>query len=64
MLVIVTFLLIAVKSSLAPLTVAGLFLVLRMKEVADARATTTASPVPSRSRTGSGNPVGEPVSDR
>jgi hypothetical protein len=37
MLVIATFLLIAVKSSLAPLTVAGLFLGMRMSEVADER---------------------------
>lgn len=33
----VVFLLVAVKSSLAPLTVAGLFLILRLKEMADAR---------------------------
>jgi hypothetical protein len=38
MLVIVTFLLIAVKSSLAPLTVAGVFLALRIRELADERA--------------------------
>lgn len=37
MLVMVTFLLIAVKSSLAPLTVAGLFLVLRMHELREER---------------------------
>lgn len=35
LIVIVTFLLIAVKSSLAPLTVAGLFLALRMKDLVD-----------------------------
>ena len=41
MLVVVTFLLIAVKSSLAPLTVAGLFLGIRMSEVAEERRSPT-----------------------
>jgi len=44
MLVVVTFLLIAVKSSLAPLTVAGLFLGLRMSEMADERRPSSDSP--------------------
>lgn len=44
LLTITTFLLIAVKSSLAPLTVAGLFLVLRMNEIAEERRTTAGSP--------------------
>ncbi len=62
MLVIVTFLLIAVKSSLAPLTVAGLFLAVRMKEVADAKA---AVPEPaSSSEAAAGAPAGEPAPDR
>lgn len=43
-LVIVTFLLVAVKSSLAPLTVAGLFLALRMNEMADDRRSLSSSP--------------------
>lgn len=43
----VAFLLIAVKSSLAPLTVAGLFLALRMKELADERAVSLPSQIPS-----------------
>jgi hypothetical protein len=41
MLVVVTFLLIAVKSSLAPLTVAGLFLGIRVSEVAEERRSST-----------------------
>ena len=41
MLVIVTFLLIAVKSSLAPLTVAGLFLGIRISEIAEERRSST-----------------------
>ena len=40
LLTVVVFLLVAVKSSLAPLTVAGVFLVLRMKELADERRQT------------------------
>jgi hypothetical protein len=43
-LAIVTFLLIAVKSSLAPLTVAGLFLALRMRELANERAASAGLP--------------------
>ncbi|UCE81092.1 MAG: hypothetical protein JSV94_01275 [Methanobacteriota archaeon] len=40
LLAIVAFLLVAVKSSLAPLTVAGLFLILRLKELSDERIVT------------------------
>ncbi|MGD9963579.1 MAG: hypothetical protein AB7S97_06765 [Thermoplasmata archaeon] len=43
MMATVTFLLVAVKSSLAPLTVAGVFLALRMRERADERAASAAS---------------------
>lgn len=44
MMATVTFLLVAVKSSLAPLTVAGVFLALRMREKADERAMSVGSP--------------------
>lgn len=43
----VTFLLIAVKSSLAPLTVAGLFLALRLRELADERRASASASNPS-----------------
>ena len=43
MMATVTFLLVAVKSSLAPLTVAGVFLALRMRERADEKATSAAT---------------------
>ncbi len=44
MLATVTFLFVAVKSSLAPLTVAGVFLALRMREKADESASSLRSP--------------------
>lgn len=43
MLAVTTFLIVAVKSSLAPLTVAGVFLALSVREKADARAAARAS---------------------
>ena len=38
LLAVTGFMLVVVKSSLAPLTVAGLFLILRLKELSDERA--------------------------
>jgi len=54
LLVTVAFLLVAVKSSLAPLTVAGVFLALRLWDISCARASKAApsgSPLPSQPET-------------
>jgi hypothetical protein len=47
LMVIAAFLMVSVKSSLAPLTVAGIFLVLRMRQLHDEKHPTADSPAPS-----------------
>ena len=64
MIVVVTFLLIAVKSSLAPLTVAGLFLALRMNEIADERRSSAGVPAPSTDDAKSEGSKAAAVADR
>lgn len=64
MLAIVAFLLIAVKSSLAPLTVAGLFLALRMNEVAKQRRGSSGTAASSDSEAAHGKPKATAAGDR